>query len=233
MGRGLGEEELEQAKGERDTELTLSAGMQLAIGGGLILLCILCFGFGYAMGHRGSSRSEATGVLPSHAMQMRPEAGSSTAKPMAAGQAAVQPQAAAAVDPAANQGADATQAAVAAPVAASEISAQAQGRPVLQSQVRPALSAQTTVPQAAVAMQVQPALTQVSGWMVQIASVSRPEDAEVLVNALRRRGYAVTVRREVSDSLLHVQVGPYTNRNDANAMRKKLQNDGYNAAVEE
>jgi DedD protein len=233
MDLGLGEEELEQAKGERDTELTLSAGMQLAIGGGLILLCVLCFGFGYAMGHRSSS-STATSVSPSPAMQTKPGSGSSTAKPMAAGQTAFQPQAAATVDRAESQGAGATQAAVgAAPVANSETSAQPQVRPALQAQVRPALSTQATVPQTAVALQVQPALTQVSGWMVQIASVSRPEDAEVLVNALRRRGYAVTVRREVSDSLLHVQVGPYMNRNDANAMRKKLQNDGYNAVVEE
>jgi len=80
-------------------------------------------------------------------------------------------------------------------------------------------------------MQVQPALTQVSGWMVQIAAVSHSEDAEVLVNALRKRGYAVTVRRDVADTLLHVQVGPFTNRSDANAMRQKLQNDGYNAVV--
>jgi cell division septation protein DedD len=233
MDLGLGEDELEQAKGERDTELTLSSGMQLAIVGGLILLCVLCFGFGYAMGHRSSS-STATSVLPSPAMQTKPGSGSSTAKPMAAGQAAVQAQAATTVDRAESQGAGGTQAAEGAASAAdSETSTQLQVRPALQAQVRPALSTQTTVPQTAVAMQVQPALTQVSGWMVQIASVSRPEDAEVLVNALRRRGYAVAVRREVSDSLLHVQVGPYVNRNDANAMRKKLQNDGYNAIVEE
>ena len=57
------------------------------------------------------------------------------------------------------------------------------------------------------------------------------EDADVLVNALRKRGYAVTVRRDVGDTLIHVQTGPFTNRSDANTMRQKLQSDGYNAIV--
>jgi cell division septation protein DedD len=68
--------------------------------------------------------------------------------------------------------------------------------------------------------------------MVQIAAVSHAEDAEVLVNALKKRGYAVTVRRDVADTLLHVQTGPFVSRNDANAMRQKLLSDGYNAIVQ-
>jgi DedD protein len=68
--------------------------------------------------------------------------------------------------------------------------------------------------------------------MVQIAAVSRTEDADVLVNALRKRGYVVTERRELGDNLIHVQTGPFTSRNDANTMRQKLLNDGYNAIVQ-
>jgi DedD protein len=67
---------------------------------------------------------------------------------------------------------------------------------------------------------------------VQIAAVSHPEDAQVLVNALRKRGYTVAARREAGDNLVHVQTGPFVSRNDANAMRQKLLNDGYNAIVE-
>jgi cell division septation protein DedD len=98
--------------------------------------------------------------------------------------------------------------------------------------VHPALVAQTNGTQPAAVLQVQPAMTQVQGWMVQIAAVSHPEDAEVLVNALRKRGYTITVRREVGDNLIHVQTGPFANRNDANAVRQKLLNDGYNAIVQ-
>jgi cell division septation protein DedD len=68
--------------------------------------------------------------------------------------------------------------------------------------------------------------------MVQVAAVSHQEDAEVLVSALRKRGYAVSVRRQPSDSLLHVQIGPFTNHNDAYIMRQKLLSDGYNAIVQ-
>lgn len=68
--------------------------------------------------------------------------------------------------------------------------------------------------------------------VVQIAAVSHSEDADVLMNALRRRGYAVTARRNLADNLIHVQVGPFANRNDAVATRNRLLNDGYNAIVE-
>jgi cell division septation protein DedD len=68
--------------------------------------------------------------------------------------------------------------------------------------------------------------------MVHIASVSHQEDADVLVDALRKRGYAVAVRRDPTDDMFHVQVGPFSSLNDANATRQKLLNDGYNASVE-
>jgi len=68
--------------------------------------------------------------------------------------------------------------------------------------------------------------------MVQIAAVAHPEDADVLTSALRRRGYAVVQRRVAGDNLIHVQVGPFVNRSDANAMAQRLLGDGYNAAVQ-
>jgi cell division septation protein DedD len=54
----------------------------------------------------------------------------------------------------------------------------------------------------------------------------------VLVNALRKRGFAVVARRDAADGLIHVRIGPFANRNDANATRQKLLNDGYNAIVQ-
>jgi DedD protein len=68
--------------------------------------------------------------------------------------------------------------------------------------------------------------------MVQIAAVSHQEDADVLVRALRKRGYAVTVSRDAADNQFHVRIGPFVSRNDANALRRKLLNDGYNAIVQ-
>ena len=68
--------------------------------------------------------------------------------------------------------------------------------------------------------------------MVQIAIVSHQEDADVLVNALRQRGYTATARRDPADNQLHVRIGPFNSHNDANAMCQKLLNDGYNAIVQ-
>jgi len=67
--------------------------------------------------------------------------------------------------------------------------------------------------------------------MVQIAAISNPADADVLARALEKRGYSVATRRVPNDSLIHVQVGPFTNRADAVAMRQKLLSDGYNAIL--
>ena len=69
--------------------------------------------------------------------------------------------------------------------------------------------------------------------MVQIAAVGRPEDAYVLVNALRQRGYSVVVRNEPQDKLLHVQVGPFADLAQATAMKQKLLSDGYNAIIKQ
>jgi cell division septation protein DedD len=67
--------------------------------------------------------------------------------------------------------------------------------------------------------------------MVQIAAVSRPEDGQALIAALRKHGYNVSARSEPQDKLLHVQVGPFATRAEANAMRQKLLSDGYNAII--
>jgi septal ring-binding cell division protein DamX len=71
-----------------------------------------------------------------------------------------------------------------------------------------------------------------SALMVQIATVSAQEDADVLAAALRKRGYAVTVSQQSADGQLHVSVGPYASSQEAEAARQKLLNDGYNAVVQ-
>lgn len=232
MIRDFSKEEL--APAENDTELTLGAGALFTIGGGLVLLCVICFGLGYAVGHRSSSALGAANTLPSGnglGVQQAP-VGSST-KPGATAQAPVQREAQQAADVPADGGGAGTAQVEKVGAAAGAASLQPQVKPALDSQGRPALGAQAGGVQPARAFQAQPpALNQVQGWMVQIAAVSHPEDAEVLVGALRKRGYSVTARREASDTLIHVQTGPFVNRNDANAMRQKLLNDGYNAIVQ-
>ena len=68
-------------------------------------------------------------------------------------------------------------------------------------------------------------------FVVQIAAVSHQEDADLLVGALRAKGYAVSAHSEPGDKLVHIQVGPFANRNDANAMKARLSAAGYNAYI--
>ena len=66
-------------------------------------------------------------------------------------------------------------------------------------------------------------------YVVQVAAVSRQEDAEALVGALRKKNYPVFVINNVpGDKLFHVQIGPYAEAKDAEAMKARLAGDGYN-----
>ena len=67
------------------------------------------------------------------------------------------------------------------------------------------------------------------GYFVQVAAVSREEDAESLVEALKKKQYpAFTANNPSADKFHHVQVGPYADIKDAEAMRARLIADGYN-----
>lgn len=68
-------------------------------------------------------------------------------------------------------------------------------------------------------------------FMVQVAAVARSQDANLLASALRQQGYAATVRNASYDKLLHVQVGPFSTRQQAEIMRHKLIAHGYNAII--
>jgi cell division septation protein DedD len=229
MRGAFDEDEPEPVEGRRDTELTLGPVMLLGIFFCLALLCGLCFGLGYSMGSRGVQAAATAGQQPG--AQAAPPAAGSLAKPSAAPEPIVPQQSAVATLP---------------PSSASEagsVSADTQNpglTPVAEANsaqpvVKPALPAAATTPspapisaQPAAALRIEPA----TAWMVQIATVGRQEDADVLVGALRKRGYAVTLRRDGADGQFHVQVGPFSSRGDASATCRKLLNDGYNAIVQ-
>jgi len=67
--------------------------------------------------------------------------------------------------------------------------------------------------------------------MVQIMTLSNPDDAESMVAVLKRHGYNAAVDHDSQDPLLHLEVGPFTSKTDAEAMRQRLLGDGYNAIV--
>jgi len=67
-----------------------------------------------------------------------------------------------------------------------------------------------------------------NGYYVQVAAVTKQEDADALVDALKSKQYPAFSATTASDKLLHVQCGPYADIKQAEAMRAKLISDGYN-----
>ena len=68
-------------------------------------------------------------------------------------------------------------------------------------------------------------------FTVQVAAVRHQEDAEALLGALRKKEYPVFMASAASDSLFHVQVGPFLSQKEAETMRSRLAGDGYNAIL--
>jgi DedD protein len=69
--------------------------------------------------------------------------------------------------------------------------------------------------------------------VVQIAALTREDDAVSLAGALRKKNYNVFVVNNPvnNDKFYHVQVGPFSNLADAQAMKAKLVAEGYNPII--
>ena len=230
------EEELEEPK--RDKELTLGWGALSALLLGLLLICGICFGLGYTVGHHSSAPGPAAAAQPPAAPDAEPlQANNSIPKPDAAAQAPVPPPAQPSdnAQPPSDSGTGANPAppqANPAPSGQGSAPANAPANPS-QPQVRLALGGSGADPSpASSAPAVHPALPPMSQYMVEIAAVKNGEDANVLTNALRKRNYPVTERREPADGMIHVRIGPFPSHDEANRWRVKLQDDGYNAMIE-
>jgi DedD protein len=206
-------EELQPDGHRRDVELTFGPKKLLMIAGGLALLCGFCFGLGYLMGHRGSKASLS--AISQMGGDASTQTMGTTPKPSAAPQGVLPQQHAKAAPP---------------PPDASDSTADADA----QNSDAPLPIGSNSASQAQLAQgQMPTSRHSSSALMVQIATVSQQEDADVLVGALRRRGYPVTARRDPGDGTIHVQIGPFTSRGEANRWRQKLLNSGYNAIVQQ
>ena len=255
------DEEPERENRRRDSDLTLGSGALLGIFFVFVVICGLCFGLGYSVGHHANPSPVAATPQPSTDQEPL-TANGSIPKPSAADQGPLTPTPQA-VDAAQTDADGASPAAGAAPLpnagAAPTAVPAVQNtlqpapasapvvRPALEQAARPAPNGQYSAGQVsarqaaenqpALARGMQPAYQPAQALppeplMVQIAAVSNPQDAEVLVGALRERGYPVTVRRNLVDNLIHVRIGPFASRDLANQWRMKLLNDGYNAVVQ-
>lgn len=222
-----------------DTEITLGMRSILGIFFGLALICGVFFGFGYSLGRDNTGPKAALAQTPSH--------GSAVVHPAAVKTVVEEPEASG--DDQYGDAGDGDQPVQkpttpplqrkpsAAAVAVSEApagagSGQQNPVPAAQAQAQVARTAYSLPAPATVAATPDTAsAAPPAAIMVQIAAVSRREDADVLVSALNKLGYSASVRSANTDNLLHVQVGPFATRDQAKAMRTKLLNDGYNAIL--
>jgi cell division septation protein DedD len=71
------------------------------------------------------------------------------------------------------------------------------------------------------------------GYTVQVAAISKQhqQDAEALMAALQKKQYRVYIIPPGTDAFFHVQIGPFSDLKDAEAVRNRLEGDGYKAIL--
>jgi len=195
---------------QQDTEITLGTGRMLALFFTLVLVCAVFFAIGFSLGRRtgavgiGGTMTASAGT-PAAVVRPSPAAKQSTPP---------QPQ----------SGDFSFYNSVGAKTANTDLTTKP-AEP--QRAVSTANTAASTIP--AVATDVPPAT---GAYFVQVAAVSRQEDADSLVEALKKKQYpAFTNNTSAGDKFFHVQVGPYSDLKEAEAMKARLVADGYSPIV--
>ena len=184
-----------------DTEITLGTGKMLVLFFGLVALCALFFGMGFSLGKNSASPIGDSQAAAGASSSIRPTAVKTT-EPRAPSDPTFY-KAVGQKDP----NAELTSKPADAPANAAAKSA-------------PADNDAPPDPTAVVSGQ--------SNYFVQVAAVSKQEDAEALVDALKRKQYAAFAANTPGDKLFHVQVGPFSDIKDAESARGQLVKDGYN-----
>jgi cell division septation protein DedD len=205
VGTQMSEKDSDQFQ---DTEITLGTGKLLGIFFALAIVCGLFFAMGYMLGKNTSAggHTEIIGSVPS--------SGNTAGKPAAGNKAAQTPAQTCPPD-----SPNCTPSAITGTTDSNTTTSENPG---------------STAPAGKPADQSnsQPLAAGVAGsFLVQVAAVSKQEDAELLKSSLQKKNYPVFIANSAGDPLFHVQVGPFTDKKDAEAMRTKLAGDGYMAIV--
>ncbi len=187
----------------QDTEITLGTGKLLALFFGLVGICALFFALGYSLGRKSEPAitTASAAVTPTTTSGTgKASGGAAPAQPMTFYKSVEQKDANPELTPATGAKTDTT----AAPANAN-----------------PAQTAPASAP--------DPTMTlPTAAYFVQVAAVSKQEDADALVDALKKKQYTAFVAAQAAtDKLFHVQVGPFSDIKDAEATRARLVADGY------
>jgi cell division septation protein DedD len=201
---------------QQDTEITLGTGRMMALFFAFVLVCAVFFAIGFSLGRR--TASAGVGRWPGAATG----ASAATVRPSAAKNDAPQktPQSGdfSFYKAVGEKNADS---ALAPPDAkAQPADATAAAPPKVATDAAGAAPASSTS-----------ASPTTGSYYVQVAAVTRQEDAEALVEALKKKQYPAFANNASADKYYRVQVGPYAEFKDAEAMRARLVSDGYNPIV--
>jgi DedD protein len=209
-GTQMGDKETDEV---RDTEITLSTGKLLGIFFALAIVCGVFFTMGYLLGKSTSAggRTEIVASVPTGSAASKPSASNKTPEATTQSCPPGSPNCSPASADAGSKNPD------------QQSSSQSSGQQASGGKTPDQSSSQS-------------AGTDVKNgaggsFMVQVAAVSKQEDADILVTALRKKQYPVFIANSAGDPLFHVQVGPFSEKKDAEAMRTRLAGDGYNAIV--
>ena len=187
----------------QDTEITLGTGKLLFLFFGLVAICAAFFAVGYSLGRK-SEPGITTAIAapsPQPAAAKTKNATNGSAQPPMTFYKSVEQK-------------DATPDLTTEPKtdnsSAQANTAPAQNQPSAPNTPDP----MTTLPTA--------------GYLVQVAAVTKQDDAQALVDALKNKQYPAFIAAPTSDKFFHVQLGPFSDIKDAEIIRAKLISDGYN-----
>jgi DedD protein len=216
--------------GTADTEITLGVSQLLGLFFGLVILCGLALGTGYWLGHNSSKQSLAATATPADpAPTANGKPGAAQLAPQVSSQAASQDGQAKAADCGGDNCPPPAAASItAAPRAATPNPSDLTFYQTVQQKdnAHPKLTPPESAALPAPAADFHNTLG--TGYLVQIAAVRNPDDAKLLSGALQKQRYPVIVTQP-GDKLYHVQVGPYADIKEADAIRLRLIGAGYNA----
>jgi DedD protein len=197
----------------QDTEITLGTGKLLVLFFGLVGVCALFFALGYSLGRKSEPMIPPTSaaVAPQTAPGSgKASSGAAPAPAMSFYKSVEQKD----PNPELTPPADAKTDTAAAPANATGSATAGTNAAPVQAPTAAGSDPTTTLP--------------TTGYFVQVAAVSKQEDADSLVDALKKKEYPAFVAAPVAtDKLLRVQLGPFSEIKDAEAMRARLIADGY------
>jgi cell division septation protein DedD len=196
-----------------DTEITLGTGKLLVLFFGLVGVVALFFALGYSLGRKSEPAVTTASAAPA------PQTSSNTSKSSGAAAAApAQPMGFYKAVEQKDPNAELT------PPADTKTDTAASGASASTTPAAPATGATAANPADASALPT-------GGYFVQVAAVSKQDDAEALVDALKKKDYPAFVAPQTSDKLFRVQLGPFSDFKEADGMRTRLVGDGYSPIV--